>query len=82
MEELKPCPFCGGEVMVSSSPLTNRFAVLICNPGKSQFYNFEIGWQMVYDLAYATEILEEHNAEKILSVIGMDSEAEFNFCPK
>lgn len=52
---LKPCPFCGGEMTVSGSSRLKRFTVSHRGDRECHFYAFEIDWQTVNSIAEAIE---------------------------
>lgn len=54
-EKLKPCPFCGGEMMVCGSSRLRRFTISHKDLQSCYFHSFEIDWQTVGSLAEATE---------------------------
>lgn len=55
MIELKPCPFCGGEMTVSGSSRLRRFRINHKDLRSCYFFSFEIDWQTVGSLAEAIE---------------------------
>lgn len=44
---LKPCPFCGGEMYIVGSSRLRRFTVCHKDLRSCHFYAFEIDWQTV-----------------------------------
>ena len=56
MTELKPCPWCGGEMTLHGSSRLRRFTInhKAKNPD-CPFFAFEIDWKTAGSLAEATE---------------------------
>jgi len=55
MNKLKPCPFCGGDMMLCGSSREKRFIILHKNLRSCYFYQFEIDWQTVNSFEDATK---------------------------
>lgn len=54
-KKLKPCPFCGCEMMLYGSSRLRRFTFSHKGLQSCYFHSFEIDWQTVGSLAEATE---------------------------
>ena len=54
--KLKPCPFCGKEVTVTSSSLNQKFLFLHKGLRNCPFYRFDIAWDTAKTLREATEL--------------------------
>jgi hypothetical protein len=55
MTKLKPCPFCGGEMVISGSSRLRRFTVSHRNLRECHFYSFEIDWETAGSIAEAIQ---------------------------
>ena len=53
MKNLKPCPFCGGEMTIVRSPETRSFIISHRNLRNCHFYRFRINWQTANTLEEA-----------------------------
>lgn len=76
--ELKPCPFCGGEVVVSGSSRLRTFIVSHRNPRECHFHHFKIDWKTAGSLAEATKAWnrrkDKDNENSIMDNSGMRSD--------
>lgn len=65
MTELKPCPFCGGEMTVSGSSRLKRFVINHKGLRCCYFFRFEIDWQTVGSLKEAAEAWNRRASDEI-----------------
>ena len=55
IQDLKPCPFCGGDMMLCGSSQDKKFIISHKNLRSCYFFDFEIDWQTVNSLADAAK---------------------------